>query len=474
MTTAYDTVVYPSMVFEQTHPERLRVIAHIHGLSAPPVETARVLEIGGGDGLNLIAFAAAYPKAQCEGFDLAATAVERGNTLIDDAGLSNVRLNVRDIMDARAAYAVESFDYVIAHGVYAWVPEPVRAEMMALIGHVLAPDGVAFVSYNAMPGGYVRMMMRDMLLHALDGREAYEDKISIVHQCLELFAKPQADDEEVVQALRKEASSMLERPDSVLFHDELGGVFVPQRLTDVAAAAAANGLLFLSDDPRRDRHLDGFLPDAIEPSGDVDALVVRAAQATDYAVVRFFRQSLFVKAGRKPLRKIDLDQLDGVSVSGRLTRDADGRFRGDRSTFKLDDESLIRLLDIVSDNYPERFPFAEKVIDPIRRRAMLDLFAYNYIRFHLEPEPMSLTLPERPEVSPLARAQLRANASPVLTLTHRMIEIEQPNLKALLIAADGSRTVAEIAALPDLDFPASDVAPALAAAARLGLIVRPR
>jgi len=45
VTTPYDTVAYPSMVFEQSHPQRTRMIARLHGVDAPPVETARILEI---------------------------------------------------------------------------------------------------------------------------------------------------------------------------------------------------------------------------------------------------------------------------------------------------------------------------------------------------------------------------------------------------------------------------------------------
>jgi hypothetical protein len=51
------------------------------------------------------------------------------------------------------------------------------------------------------------------------------------------------------------------------------------------------------------------------------------------------------------------------------------------------------------------------------------------------------------------------------------MDIEQDELKALLLAADGTRTLAEIAALPGLPFPAEHVGPALEAAARRALLV---
>jgi trans-aconitate methyltransferase len=471
MTTAYDTVVYPSMVFEQTHPDRLRALAQIHGLAAPEVDTARVLEIAGGDGLNLIALAAAYPGMSCQGFDLAETAVARGQALIAAAGLSNVELQVCDILDARERYPAGSFDYIIAHGVYAWVPEHVRTAIMALIGHALAPEGVAFVSYNAMPGGYVRMMMRDMLLHALEGTEGIDEKIAITHQCLELFSKSHDGDDAVVTALRKQAASMLERPDSVLFHDELGGIFAPQRLTDVVAQAREHGLAFLTDDSGVRINLDGFLPAGITPKGDLDALAVRAAQAADYSTVRFFRQSLFVRSGQQPLRVFDPQMLDGLWMSCSLMKDEDGSYRSGRSTFVLNDEEIAHMIDAVSARTPERFPFAGKVLDADRRQMLLTLFGRGYIRFHHGPAPCSVSAGERPKLSPLVRAMLGDGEKMVPTLDHRLINIEQDELQALLLAADGTRTLAEIAALPGLPFPAEHVGPALDAAAQRALLV---
>jgi SAM-dependent methyltransferase len=136
--TIYDAVAYPTAVFAQTHPSHLAALAQVHGLSPFDVETARVLEIGCGDGMNLLAMAAAYPRAQFHGFDLAPTVVARGRERAEAAGLTNVRLDVGDIVDA-AGSLEGSFDYVIAHGVYAWVPAQVREALMVLIGRVLAP-----------------------------------------------------------------------------------------------------------------------------------------------------------------------------------------------------------------------------------------------------------------------------------------------------------------------------------------------
>lgn len=53
-TTSYDRVPYKSHPFRQSHPDRLAVIATLHGMSPIPIERARVLELGSASGGNLV------------------------------------------------------------------------------------------------------------------------------------------------------------------------------------------------------------------------------------------------------------------------------------------------------------------------------------------------------------------------------------------------------------------------------------
>ena len=68
--TSYDELPYDGGSFPLTHPLKLGWIAALHGLTPAPVRTCRVLEIGCGDGSNLLPLAECYPEAQFHGFDL--------------------------------------------------------------------------------------------------------------------------------------------------------------------------------------------------------------------------------------------------------------------------------------------------------------------------------------------------------------------------------------------------------------------
>lgn len=467
MTTPYDRVAYPTTVFAQTHPERLAVLARLAGLDPVPPQQARILEIGGGTCVNLLSMAAMWPGCEAHGFDLSENAIARGVEIAGASGLTNVTLAVEDICAAHHRYAAGSFDYVIAHGVYAWVPPQVREATMRLAAHVLSDRGVAFISYNAMPGGHVRLIMREMLLDAIGEIDEPEARIAAVRDFLEDYARPREDDEPLATTLRQQAESMLKRPDAVLFHDELGPCFHPQRLLDVAAAARDCGLTFLTD-AGRNRHLDGFLPDGSAVPDDPEASVLLAASRDDYAALRYFRQSLFVKAA--PDRTVAPARIAGMWISTRLRRDEDGSFVQSGDRISIADEGLADAIARAAALHPQRVPLSEVTDDPEHLRVILQLFAEWYVNLHLGPAPFPAEPAERPQASPLVRGMLEMGETMLCTLDHGVLKIEQSELRALLMAADGTRTIAEIAAL-GTGIPPEDTLAALTASCGKALLI---
>ena len=446
--TPYDTVAYPSAIFLQTHPNRLAMMARMHGLSAPDVETARVLEIGGGDGMNVIAMAAAYPRAQFLNVDLAAVPVAKGAALIAAAGLTNVRSEAGDILDLRAQIAPGSYDYIIAHGVYAWVPEIVRDAIMALIGHALSPQGLAFVSYNAMPGGHIRLIMREMLIHALEGIEGYDARIAAAQAFLTEHEKPKPDDDGVIHAMRRQSEAMLTRPPEGLFHDEMGGIFAPQSLTETVAAAAAHGLEFLND-AGTNRTKDGLLSEGEAASADPTAQVVRRAQSEDYDEMRFFRQTLLMRAGRNPARRPDLTAVRSLWIAGHFEQDADGGLRRGDTTFVLRDADLTAKLLELDGHWPRYIPLGSLFESDAHVEGMLELWHTSLVFLSTVPERFTLDPGAYPCASPLVRAQIAAGADRACSLSHEVVSTGDPVAQALLRMCDGSRDRAALAAFWD-------------------------
>ncbi len=442
-TTSYDSVAYPSATFRHTHPDRLAVILRLHGLAAPPVETARVLEIGGGAGFNLTALAAAWPRAQFYNFDLSGEAVARGRALVEASGLDNIRIEQADILDVARTIEPGSWDYVIAHGVYAWVPAPVREAVMALAARALAPDGVFFLSYNANPGGRVRQIMREMLFHALKHVTGTRERIRAARAFLEDHAQARPGDFDIVTTFRKQSEVMLKRPDEVLFHDELAENFAPQYLSDVAAAARAHGLDYLNDSGAS--HLvDGFAADEEESEPDIEALI-HAAEGRDFAEIRFFRQSLFVRSGRRPARRPRLDAFEGLLAAGRFQRSDEGGVEVAGTEFVLSDTGLMDRLIELGDIWPAYRPVETLAHNEAQRDALFRLLKIGVLSLTTQPPPFALAVSNRPVASPLVRGQINAGEAHVTTLLFETMRISDPAVRTLLMALDGSRTLADLA-----------------------------
>lgn len=441
--TAYDTVAYPSSIFSQTHPDRLAAIARLHGLKPPEIATARVLEIGGGEGMNAIALAAAYPRLRVLSFDLSPQAVARGKLAVEKAGLANVQVEVGDILDA-AQDLTQTFDYVICHGVYAWVPEVVRDAILRLTGRVLADNGVAYISYNALPGGYLRIALRDMLLRAVAGVEDPQARLAAAHAFLDAYIAQGTDDDRPPQkALIDEARTMRTKSASVLFHDELGECFFPQALSDVARSAEAHGLQFLGDAGEGPLG-DGFLPDGAD---DVSTpAVVRAAQVQDDRNVRFFRQSLFVRAAQRPLRQVDPDLIRTLYVSSNASRSGENGYKNKSGIYEMSDPRMIAVMERLIGAFPDRVPMADLDADDEVTRALHGLFEAGLVQLHAGAPPFAVTQPARPEASSLARAQLEDGQVHICTLDHHILAIREPAPAAFIRMLDGTRTLDDLRA----------------------------
>jgi hypothetical protein len=465
--TSYDRVEYPSVIHDVTLPDRLAVAARLAGLDPVPPERARVLEVGGGSCLTLMSFAAAHPQADCHGFDLAPTAVALGREMAG-AAVPNLHLVVEDIMAAHQRYPARSFDYVLVHGVYAWVPPIVREALMAFIAHVLSDRGVAFVSYNAQPGGHVRMILREMIFHAVEGIEDHEERVSCAFSFLKAYVESDAEDDPLQMALRTHAASMMQRPPAVLFHDEMGDCYYPQSIKQVVAAAEGQGLRFLTD-AGRNRGFDGFLPLGEGEVANPGAEVLRRAQTRDFLNMCFFRATLLVRGEAQLDRRIVPQRIDDLWISAQIKVLGDGEFSLADHRFAIADPVLAQALADLAAIWPERRPIRDIVTTDEQRHALLTMYIEWYVNFHTAPAPFAATAGERPEVSPWVRGMLSRGERMIFTLNHKPMNIDQDNLRDLLVAADGTRTVAELEA-QGFGFKPGEVSGALTAAAKRALL----
>ena len=452
MSFAYDLIPYPGTPFAQTHPNRLATLATLFGMRPAPVDRCRVLELGCTDGGNLLPMALTLPASTFVGIDLAANAVSEGQAAARHLGLRNLDLRAADLRQVDRGWG--EFDYIIAHGIFSWVPEPVRQHLLKVCRENLAPHGVAYISYNAHPGGHLRKMLREMMLFHL--REVTEpaERIRQGRALIAFLASSTPSPADEYRALlATEFDQILSRDPNVLFHDELADIYEPFFFHEFMAQAHSQGLQFLSEANYRDMQDSIF--------GEQTSLTLRALshgdrlaqeQYRDFLKCRKFRQTLLCHHEVQldaPARTERVDAFYMASPATEVTNETapDGvrEFQGPfGSALKTAHPLANALMTWLIEAWPRPLPFQNLLAKAgsehrdALREIILATYSAGLVELHSLPPAFVAAAGERPEASPLARWQARSGPR-LTTLRHTVIEAEGEIERRLVVLLDGTR-----------------------------------
>jgi SAM-dependent methyltransferase len=441
-------------------------VATLFGLRPAAPDACRLLELGCGDGGNLVPMAYGLPGSSFCGIDLSRRAIERGTGLAAALGLGNVEFLQADL---GALPVLGTFDFVVAHGVYSWVAPAERDALLAACREHLAPHGVAYVSYDVLPGGHLREITRQMLRWHLREVEDPAERIGQARALLEAVRDAGREGDDLRQRLAWQAEWALAQSDPALFHDELAEHHEAVLFSDFAAHAARHGLRFLAEADVFEMDA-GVLPEAL--SG---ADTLAREQYLDFFKGRMFRQTLLCHDGaerREPAPSVAREMLAATPArpAGEV---GPGRveFRGPRgATLTTDHDGVKRALVRLGDAWPDAVPVAELAgDDDVVCATLLRAYAANLVHMHVWAPALATTAPERPVASALARLQA-AEGTYVTTLRHTGVEVPDDLGRRLIGLLDGTRDRAAL--LLELERPADELERSLEGLARLALLER--
>jgi SAM-dependent methyltransferase len=447
---AYDRVRYPSMTFAVIHPTAIGVFAALFGRRFQPFEASRVLEIGCGEGVNLINMALSAPQAEFVGVDLSEQSIACARATAQRSGCANVNFHVRDLVDVDVSFG--SFDYILAHGVYAWVPQPVRQAVFRVIGERLSSEGLAVVSYNVHPGSRLRQAIRDMLVYMTKDVDDPDAKLERARSFITREVEAWSDSEADESAIKSEARRLLDRPSGNLYHDELAEHYAPQMLTDVVSTAGQSGLAYLCDAQ------PGLSQEALFPSDALAAMHERAAgdwvrfeQLADFRTMRRFRYSVFCRPG-EIVRRREAARLRGLWASSDLTVAQADPEAEDGAAFeawgiriRTNDPGLAEFLLGLAHAFPLGTSLDRASEDPSLADRILHLWTRQAIDLRTAPPPLVAAPGERPRINALARVQAANGDALLATLRHSMLQVDDPPVRDLVPLIDGTRTRPELA-----------------------------
>ncbi|MFQ3594173.1 MAG: class I SAM-dependent methyltransferase [Gemmataceae bacterium] len=459
--TSYDQVIYDSTARYAMHPDCLATLATLTGLSPAPVPRCRYLEIGCANGGHLLSLADAYPESQFVGIDQSARQIELGQKVVAALGFKNLHFEVADLEEYQAPPG--SFDYIAAHGLYSWITPAKRKALLRQIKRLLAPQGVAYVSYNVYPGWYLRAPVREMMLFHVRNRNTPEERVLHARNFVEFAARTYEGLESTWAKLVKDEAELLRHnPDFYVFHEHLEETNQGVYFREFIAQAREAGLQYLGESGIH-YGAETLKPEIRRELESVSANLIDLEQYVDFIKGRAFRRTLLVHDTITLERAAPLERLTQlhliaharpVNAKPDVQGPSSEKFRNDdgveiETSHPLAKAALVALFEI----WPSTLTFPE-VVEQSRQRVGVDsysledaqnLLAQGLIRLYLAgllgvqtmPAPFCRVLHEKPKTSPLIGLQARS-AARVINRRHREVPLSGLD-RMVLGMLDGTR-----------------------------------
>jgi methyltransferase-like protein len=463
---SYDEFPYPRLVFPRTHPKHLGALARLMALDAAPAERCRVLELGCAGGANLLPMAYALPASEFVGVDLSLQQIAEAQRVARDVRLQNVTFRAADLTTLGAELG--RFDYVIAHGLYSWVPAAVRDKLLALCGELLAPNGVAYISYKTYPGGHVADLVRQMGLYHNQAAAPgdWPRRMGELFQLLRsgIPATRTAYRASVLDHMKR----LLDEHPGSLLHDDLEADSEPVYFHQFAAHADLHGLQYLGEAEFPAMCGAGIAPEALDRIRAADNLL-ELEQYLDFLYGRSFRSTLLCHKSialdrtLQPERIFDLLVVPEVQFEtskgspdepGRAASGAQ-RFRTAYGVLEVTDVGSKLALTQLARNASRAMPLPEllaAIQDDARQlpaenatvnidlrqlaQRVLDWYATGVVELSTWAPAFNSQITARPVASELARYEA-SRGWDVSSLMHRRIQLADPLARQVLQLLDG-------------------------------------
>lgn len=466
--TAYDEVLYSSYAFSQTHPDRLATLATLFGMHPTPVTSCRVLELGCGDGSNLIPMAYGLPGSEFVGIDLAARPIANGQQMVDVLGLKNTTLRPLDVMAVTSDFG--QFDYIIAHGLYSWIPPAVQEKVLAICRENLTPNGVAYVSYNAYPGGHLRQMVRGMMRFHVRRVADPTQQIAQSRALLKFLSDAQPESEAYGEFLKAELKRITSGDEGYVYHDDLAETNTPLYFYQFIEQAAQHGLQYLAEADFFEMQDHMFPPAMVETLRQMASTqLILKEQYADFLKCRKFRQTLLCHAELQLDRSLQPENMHvfyAASSARPVSENPDipsptavEEFRSIKGQTLATNHPLVKAaMMCLGDTWPRALTFNELLTEARRRLGvaaqqnaatnaqdqrvlgdmLLQAYGKNLVELHVHAPQFATTLSERPIASPVARLQLQ-HGPMVTNLCHGCVKLEGALAQHLFQLLDGTR-----------------------------------
>ncbi len=451
---SYDAVPYDSYPYSQSHPEHLQALGLLFGMKPAPLENAKILELGCASGGNLLPIACTYPKATLVGIDLSRVEIKEANSHKKALKLSNITFKHTSILDIQADFG--KFDYIICHGIISWVPEEVRNKIFKICSKNLSKNGIAYISYNTLPGWNMVQTIRDLMLFQADKFSDYKMKVKQAKLFFQLVLDLTKDNQQpYAQFLRQESELLKNHDDYYLLHDHLEETNYPYYFFKFIEQAEKNGLTYLADCSLASMYIHN-MPEALTKHLK-NASQVTSEQIIDFIRNRRFRETLLCHKRITLNKQVTPEKLLEFNFTSTWIPKPNQTHTTDQKTTFMFKDGIIDISEPVIKNF--MLVLAENLYTPLHLNNVIheikkkdptltsetikkiittniaQLVLKGLVNITARKIP-KLTISDKPKVLPLVAHQLSLKQNWVTNIAHKIINLN-PATKLILENLNG-------------------------------------
>lgn len=289
-------VGYTHGFYPELTPALLRFAALLGEARAPDFDRPfTYYELGCGNGCSTALLAAANPSGRFIGVDFNPAHIRNARGLARQGGVENVEFLEKSFASLAGMDLAEA-DCIALHGVWSWVGEENRRHIAEFIRRRLKPGGIAYVSYNCLPGlGQVMPLRRLLTDHANRGNGPLAARIGQSLDFARRLEAAGADYFRTSPIAKARLDSIAGQDPGYLAHEYYNEHWTPSYHADVAHELAGAGLGYAGSAQLMD-NFDQFI---LAPA--MAALVAEAGDrmmaetVKDFARNRVFRKDVFTR-----------------------------------------------------------------------------------------------------------------------------------------------------------------------------------
>ncbi len=440
----YDEIPYVSLVYADTHPNKLATLATLFGLTPPAVKTSRILELGCGDGTNLIAIAQTLPQAQCWGIDAAIKQIQAGQNQAKQLGLFNINFTQLNLSEIDESLGI--FDYIIAHGLYSWITPALQDTLLRLCQRLLTPHGIVYISYNVYPGWHMENVVRDLMRYHTQQLPQVPFEISMKQAkgIINFIAHLRQQGNTAFDLLLQEKMQLFKiATDNYLYHDFLELDNHPVYFHQFIQNATQHQLAYVTDIEFRHYLMLSFpdqVAEALEELFQDDFF--KQEQYLDFFYNRTLRRSLLCHQTVPVQRNLHWENITQCYIAN-TSQPINSNFFQTRAgeTIAIKQPLTQLAMAYLAAHYPRSLPFEELFQYAYQQHSatepnlptlranfaqeLLHLYCLEAIEFHIELPAFVTTLNSYPTASPLARYMVSQGQQPVINLRCEFIYLDE-------------------------------------------------